>query len=809
MESLWQDVRFGVRMLLRSRTFTLLATLSLAFGIGANTAIFSVVNAILLRPLPVEEPDRLLRFYAGSEVTSYPDFVYYRDQNKVFSGLAAHGFSPFILQTNGTSERVLGEIVTGNYFSVLGVRMQAGRTFLPEEDQSPGLAPVAIISHGLWERHFGGRSDVTNQTVKVNGTPFSIVGVAPPEFRGTFVGYSPDIWIPIMMAGNVKSPTALTDPNSRWLNLTGRLKPLVTTDETQADLSLLYKRLEQDKPERERSWGYIVVEPAGQLFRKLRTPVSLVLVLLMAAVAFVLLICCANVANLILTRAAGRGKEIAIRLALGASRIRIVRQLLVESILLSVLGGALGLVLAYWVTSLLASVRPATSVPIILNFQPDFRVLIFTLFVSLLASLAFGVAPALQTSKPDLVPALKRESFGHRNVRRRLPLSSIIVISQVAMSFVLLTSATLFIRSLRNASTLDPGFEVEKGLVFTFDLASQGYTEAQGIDFQRRLLEKIKTSPEIATAGAARIVPLSLNRMSLLVTLEGTDPSEAYKKPVEFNYVGAGYFPTMGIPIMRGREFSDNDDENAPGVAIVNETAARMLWTNGDPIGKRFRQIDFDGLSQFYEVVGIARDSKYRTLGEDPEPFIYFASLQHYEPELVVHVRPQGDSQAAVALVRREVQVLDENMPLDVKTMKESIGIAFLMPRLGATVLGVLGLIALVMSSVGVYGVIAYAVSRRTREIGIRVALGAQRRDVVMMVVRQGVNLVAIGVGIGLVLALIATRVLGSFLYGLSATDLFSFGYVSLILFGVALAACYVPARRATRIDPIIALREE
>lgn len=542
MESLWQDIRFGVRMLLRSRTFTFLATLSLAFGIGANTAIFSVVNAILLRPLPVQEPDRLLRFYAGSEVTSYPDFQYYRDQNKVFSGLTAHGLAPFNLQSHGQSERILGEIVTGNYFSVLGVRMQAGRSFLPEEDQTPGLAPVAIISHQLWERRFGRRADVTNQIVTVNGTQFSIIGVTAPEFTGTFVGYAPEIWIPIMMAGQVKGPDSLTNPNTRWLNITGRLKPLVTLDESQADLSLLYHRLEQEKPERQRSWGYIVVEPAGQLFRKLRTPVSMVLALLMAAVAFVLLICCANVANLILTRAAGREKEIAIRLALGASRFRIMRQLLVENVLLSISGGTLGLLLAFWATSLLGSIRPPAPVPIIINFRPDFRVLIFTLFISLLASLAFGLVPALQTTKPDLVPALKKEYFGYGIVKRRFHLSTIVVISQVAMSFVLLTSATLFIRSLQNASTMDPGFEVEKGLVFSFDLASYGYTEAQGRDFQRRLMEKLKTSPEVMTAATAKIVPLSLSRMSLLVTLEGTSPSEVFKKPVEFNYVGQAIF---------------------------------------------------------------------------------------------------------------------------------------------------------------------------------------------------------------------------------------------------------------------------
>jgi putative ABC transport system permease protein len=809
MESLWQDIRFGIRMLLRSRTFTLLATLSLAFGIGANTAIFSVVNAILLRPLPVQEPDRLVRFYAGSESASYTDYQYYRDQNKVFSGLAAHGFVPCNLQVNGQSERVLGELASANYFSVLGVHMHLGRGFLPEEDQSPGQAPVAVISYSLWERRFGARADISNQMVTINGSHFTIVGVTPPDFTGTFVGYAPELWLPIMMAGQVKSETALTNSRSRWLNLTGRVKPQVTRDETQADLTLLYQRLEQERPEQERTWGYIVLEPEGQLFRKLRTPVSLVLGLLMAAVAFVLLICCANVANLILTRAAGRGKEIAIRLALGASRIRIMRQLFVENALLSVLGGVLGLLLAFWVTSILGSIKPPTPVPIILDFKPDIRVLVFTLIVSLVASLVFGLAPALQSTKPDLVPVLKKESFVAVGGRRKFHLSTLFVIGQVAMSFVLLTSATLFIRSLQNASTLDPGFEVDKGLVFSFDLASQGYNEAKGKEFYRRLMEKLKSSPEVATASTAKIVPLSLNRMSLRLALEGSDPTQGYQKPVEFNYVGPGYFPTLGIPILRGREFTERDDEKAPGVAVVNETAAKMVWNNQDPIGKRFQQIDFDGLTQFYEVVGVARDSKYHTLGEDPEPFVYLSTLQRYDPELVVHLNPRSDAQTAVALVRREVQALDPNLPLDAKTMRESIGIAFLMPRLGATVLGILGLIGLVMSSVGVYGVIAYTVSRRTREIGIRVALGAQRHQVIMMVVRQGLKLAIIGIVIGVLVAVFAMRVLGSFLYGLSSADLLSFAYVSVLLLGVALAACYLPARRATRIDPIVALREE
>ena len=809
MESLWQDIHFGIRTLLRSRIFTLMATLSLAFGIGANTAIFSIVNAILLRPLPVTEPDRLMRFYAGSETASFPEYQYYRDQNNVFSGLAAHGFVPFNLQINGQPERVLGEIATGNYFTVLGVRMHLGRGFLPEEDQTPGLAPVAVISYRLWERRFGARADVTSQVVTINGTHFNLVGVAPREFTGTFVGYAPDIWVPAMMAGQVKSATALTNPHSRWLNLTGRLKEGTSPAGSEANLTLLYKRLENEKPETERSWGYILVEPEGQLFRKLRTPVSLVLGLLMAAVAFVLLICCANVANLILTRATGRGKEIAIRLALGASRIRIIRQLFIENLLLSIVGGILGLLLAFWVTSLLASLKTATPVPIILDFRPDGRVLVFTLFVSLIASLVFGLAPALQSTKPDLVPALKKESIEPGFGKRKFRFSTLLVIGQVAMSFVLLTSATLFIRSLQNASNLDPGFEVDKGLVASFDLTSQAYSEEQGKDFYRRLMEKLKTSPEVTSAGTAKLVPLSLNRMSLKVMLEGIDPTVSYQKAVEFNYVGPGYFPTLGIPVLRGREFSERDDEKSPGVAVVNETAAKLIWNNMDPVGKRFQQVDFQGLTDFFEVVGVVRDSKYRTLGEDPQPFIYFSTLQHYDPELVVHLRPRGDSQAAVGLIRREVQALDRNLPVEIKSMKDSIGIAFLMPRLGATILGILGLIGLVMSSVGVYGVIAYTVSRRTREIGIRVALGAQRRDVIMMVVRQGVKLTAIGIGIGVVVALLATRVLGSFLYGLSSADLLSFGYVSLLLLGVALAACYVPARRATKVDPNIALREE
>lgn len=809
MESLLQDIRFGIRMLFRSRIFTLLATLSLAFGIGANTAIFSVVNAILLRPLPVEEPDRLMRFYAGSEVASFQDYQYYRDQNDVFTGLVAHGFVPLNLQSNGQSERVLGEVATANYFAVLGVHMRLGRGFLPEEDQGPANGPVAVISHGLWERSFAARPDITSQIVTINGTQFTIVGVTPREFHGTFVGFAPEIWVPVMMAGQVKSASALTNPQSRWLNLTGRLKPGITRDELQTNLSLLYQRREQDKPQTERSWGFIVVEPEGQVFPKLRTPVSLVLLLLMAAVAFVLLICCANVANLLLTRAAGRGKEIAIRLALGASRIRILRQLVVENLLLSILGGSLGLLLAVWVTSVLGSIQPVATIPIILDFKPDVRVLAFTLFVSVFASVVFGLAPALQSTKADLVHGLKNDGFSAGLGKRKFQLSTLFVIGQVAISFVLLTGATLFIRSLQNASTLDPGFEVDKGLVFYFDLASQGYSEARGKDFYRRLTERIKTSPETMTAGTAKIVPLSLNRMSLLVTLEGTDPAQAYKKPVEFNYVGPGYFPTLGISVLRGREFNDEDNESAPGVAVINETAARLLWKNDDPLGRRFRQVDFDGLSQFYEVVGVARDSKYRTLGEDPLPFIYLSTLQHYDPELVVHLKPRGDSQTAVAMVRREVQNLDANIPLDVKTMRESIGIAFLMPRLGATILGILGLIGLVMSSVGVYGVIAFTVSRRTREIGIRMALGAQRRDVNMMVLWQGVRLATIGIAIGLVGALLATRVLSSFLYGLSSVDLLSFGYVSLLLLVVALAACYVPARRATRVNPITALREE
>jgi predicted permease len=823
METMSQDLRYGFRMLIKNPGFAAIAILSLALGIGANTAIFGFVNAILLRPLPVTAPDDLMFVFSGRSdspysVSSYPDYVDYRDSNEVFSGLAAYSSVSVSLTTGDQAEAVSGEIVTGNYFDVLGVKLAQGRSFLPEEDQAPGAHAVAIVSHGLWQRRLGGDSGLLGKELTLNGRSFTVVGIAPAGFNGAGVGQTVDIYVPMMMQAVVRPPRGgysgdqdadlLTKRGPRWLIMVGRLKPGVDQEQAQVAMRTIAGRLEQEYQGTNRGWG-VTLSPLSEGDPETRSQKVSIALLLMAVVGLVLLIACFNVANLLLSRASSRRKEFSIRLALGASRFRLVRQLLTESLLLSVMGGAFGLLLALWITDMLKAVTPLVRIiPLNVDLGLDGRVLVFSLSLSLATGLIFGLAPALQASKPDLVPALK-DDIAAGGGSRRFNLRNMLIVGQVAISLVLLIGAGLFLRSLRNAEAIDPGFVPDNALNVPLNINLLKYTKAQGKDFYQQVIEQVESLPGVKSATLARVVPLSGGGRTSNVYIEGQEPPpQDIPNTVNANVVGLRYLETMGIPLLRGRDFTAQDREGSPGVVVITETFARRFWHGEDPVGKRLSLRAQNG--PFLEVIGVAKDGKSITLGEEPRSMMYLPLLQNHETGMTMHIRTEGDPMSVAAGVRGAVASLEKNLPTyDLKTMNEQLGSSLFPARMGATLLAVFGLLALLLAAVGIYGVMGYSVTRRTREIGIRMALGAQRGDVLKLVLREGMAMVGIGVTLGLLGAFFATRLLVNFLYGVSVTDPVTFVAISLLLSGVALAASFIPARRATKVDPLVALRYE
>jgi predicted permease len=827
MQTLWQDLRYGARMLWKQPGFTLIVALTLSLGIGANGVIFSLVNALLLRPLPVEKPSELAAIYTsdfsggGLGVSSYPDYVDFRDRNRVFAGLVAYQFpQPLSLNIDGTNERMFGEIVSGNYFSALGLKPSLGRGFLPEEDRTPGESAVAVISHKLWQTRFGGDPATVGRSVKINGHPFIIVGVAPEKYTGLLRGFAADWWIPAMMIGQaVPGSNHLTRRGDRGFLVMGRLKPGVTLQQAQADFNSiaaqLYKEWPQDWENIRRQSRSVSVTPESEarLLPEMRMPIVIFMALLMSVAGLVLLIACANIANLLLARATARRKEIAIRLALGAGRWRLIRQLLTESVLLSMLGGMAGLLLAGWGADLLMAFRPPFQIPVELDLQADWRVFVFMFGLSLLTGIVFGLTPALAASRPDVIASLKDETGAATTGGRTWRLRGALVVAQVALSLLLLICAGLFLRSLRNASSIDPGFDADNLLALSMDLRLQGYDETRERNFTDQLLERVRALPGVVSASLTDRLPLDLDGAWRGVTIEGYTPQPGESTGINSSFVAPGYFETLRIPLLRGRTFQRQDGANAPGVALVNESFARRYWPGQSPLGKRIQMGAVrSGVNDapYLTVIGIVKDGKYVSLGEEAAPFIYFNMAQNVGLSPTLVVRTQGDPLNSLAAVRGEVAALDKNLPLyDVKTMRQHLGLALLPARLAGSVLGVFGMMALALAAAGIYGVMAYSVAQRTREIGIRMALGANARDVLRLVTRQGMTLVAIGMAIGLTSALALTQLLKSLLLGVSSTDPLTFAVIALLLIAVALLACWIPARRATKVDPMIALRCE
>lgn len=816
MDSLIKDIRYAVRSLIKRPGFVAIAVVTLALGIGANTAIFSLVNTVLLRSLPVDRPSQIVSVAVRGKddsmsAFSYPNYKDFRDRNDVLSGLLVYRFVPLSLSRGGVNERIWGYEVSGNYFDVLNVKAIRGRTFLPEEDKTPLSHPVVVLSYDAWQKRFGGDPSVVGRDVLLNNHQFQVIGIAPEGFKGTEFVYSPEIWLPAAMIEWAEPGASwLEDRDTKNFFGIGRLKDGISSTQAAASLNLLGQQLAKEYPDTNEGQS-IRVEPPGFILPDLRGAVVSFTWVMMAAVGLVLLVTCTNLAGLMLARATDRRKEIAIRLAMGANRLRLIRQLLTESVLLSILGGAAGLLLALWIVRLLLALKPPIDFPLALDVGIDWRVLLFSLGVSLAAGVIFGLAPSLQATRPNLVRTLKDTAAQGGAVRTRL--RSVLVVAQIAISLVVLIAAGLVVRTLQQLQTMNPGFDPQNALTMSFDLGLQGYDEPRGQQFYKQLTERVQSLPGVESAAITNYIPLSLNYNSRNVFVEGKPAERGENAPTSMNgSAGPGYFKTMVTTIVHGREFTAQDQEKSEAVAIVNETFVRRLMpelqNSAEAVGKRF---SFSGAGgPFRRIVGVAKDGKYFNIAEDPRAFIWTPISQDYSSNGILLVRTKGNPEALLSPVRGQIKSLDSNLPVfDVNTLNVHMRLALFPAKVAATVLGVFGLVALLLAAIGVYGITSYAVAQRTHEIGVRIALGAQMGDVLRLVLGHGLKLTMIGAAIGLFGAYLATRAITSVLYGVSATDPFTFGLVSFLLIGVALVACYVPARRATKVEPLTALRNE
>jgi predicted permease len=796
--------------------FTAVAVISLGLGIGANTAIFSIMNSLLVRPLNVVEPDRLTPVYTSQTGgalhgnTSYPDYLDYRERNEVFSGLAAHTIAPMAVRGDGPPHVVLGQLVSWDYFTVLGVDPVLGRSFLQEEDGAFGAYPVAVLSHGSWQNLFESDPGILGRTVRINDSPFTVIGVAPAGFVGLMPVVEPALWAPLAMVEQALpfSPNyrSRIDP---WLQLVGRLKEGVDAADAQAAMDVLATNLATEYPGTNRNKGIVIGDlDASRLMSPEATEgAGRLLAVLLAVVGFVLLVACFNVANLQLAKATARRREIALRFSLGASRLRIVRQLLVESVLLALIAGGLGLVLAFFALDALQMLQPQMEVPLQILISLDLPVLGFTLLLSLLTSVVFGLAPALQVLRPGQSDALKDQGHASSQARASTRIQSALVVAQVALSLVLLAGAGLFMKSLSNTLAIDPGFDLPNGVVMPMNLGYGQFDEAEGRELHQRLLHRVRSMPGVESAALTAFAPLGITHGHHDVYIDGYEPAPDERMLVKRNMVSTAYFETMGVRVLRGRAIDERDTEDADPVAMVNETMARRFWPDQDPIG---RTVQAD-LGITYSVVGIVEDGKYGSLQETPESYLVLPLTQsEYVERMNLVVRSSGDAPALARQIASEVREIAPGLPPSTamtsrRYLEYSVGNAML----PAIMVGAFGLLALVLATVGLYGVMWYGVTQRTREFGVRLALGASEEEVVKMVLGKGLRMTLVGVVLGSILALAGTRALSGLLYGVGTLDPVVFSLVPALLIGVGLLASYLPARHASRADPVVVLRAE
>ncbi|HSF16271.1 MAG TPA: ABC transporter permease [Vicinamibacteria bacterium] len=817
MERLRTDLVYAFRTFAKNPGFASAAVLSLALGIGANTTIFSLINALFLNPLPVKRPGELVALQTvdeknpGASTVSYPNYKDFRDRNEVFRGLAAYSFPNLVsmLAGNDEPEQAFVEFVTGNYFDVLGLEPALGRFFLSEEDETPGSHPVVVLGHGLWSRRFGSDPAVLGSIIRLNGRPFTVVGVGPDGYKGVSVIFGPDVWVPAMMQEQLAAAQFrdfFNDRRALFFNVFGRLRDGTSLESASANVAVIADALAEAYPEPNRGRSAKTVPLAeATLFPGGRNAMLLGGVVLMTVVGLVLLIACSNVANLMLAKSVARQKEIAIRLSMGASRLRLVRQLMTESTILGLLGGLVGLIVAYMGRNFIWSFRPAFVANNMIQPTLDSRVFLFALLLSLATGLVFGLAPALQASRFSVVDTLKNESRAVGSERRRISLRNGLVVVQVALSIVSLIAAGLFLRSSMHAHEIDPGFETRRLGVMIVNPGQGGYSQERAEHFYDAVLERVRALPGLRSASWASNLPLfgGFSRSIFPEGQENQDRQEGVLVPT--NVVDVDFFETFDVAVVRGRDFGSGDRKDSVPVAVINEKMAQQFWPGEEALGKRFRMY---GNEFFQEVVGVVETTRIATLGEEPQPCVYLPVEQNFADSLTLYLRTEDDPAPVMAAAQREIRAMDPLVPIiNPMTVGEVIDQSLFAPKLAAGLLGVMGAIALALASVGLYGVLSFRVAQRSQEIGLRMALGARRQDVLRMVLANAMTVVGVGVAIGLAAAFAVSRAVVSLLYGISATDPTTFLGVTVVLTLVALVASSLPALRASRVDPLAALR--
>jgi predicted permease len=812
MGALWQDVRYAIRVLLKSPGFTATAILTLALGIGANSTIFSWINSTLLNPIPgAANTGNIMAFTSGGNSRtpipfSYPDFLDLRERTKSFSALAGSSIEPMNLTGKAKPERTWGTLVSANYFEFLGLRPILGRAFLQSEDAAPGGAPVVVISYRMWQLRYAGDRSVLGRTLQINDHPYTIVGVAPPVFQGSQTGLRSELWLPIMMAQQIISNSdRLHERSNTWVMPLGRVAPGVALDQAQTEMNLLMKQLVAQYPKEHQGENVVTLYPLWRAPFGANGYLYVLLPMLMAIAGAVLLLACANVANLLLVRSVARRREIAIRLSIGASRWRLIRQLLIESLILALAGGGVAMLITTWTAGTFSQFIPPTNIPVAMDIHADYRVLLGTMLLSLFTGVIFGVLPAWRASDLAPISVLKEDSGSVSGGLHRARLASILVVAQISLSLFLLVCAGLFIRSFRATQSLNPGFNPDRVLIASYSLFPSGYNRESGMEFHRQVLAKISALPGVQSVTIADWVPLGYTSSGTTVNPEGYLPQPHESMSIADADAGPNYLRTMQIPLVAGRDFTEQDTATSQPVVIVNEAFVDRYWPNQDGVGKR---VNAEGT--WRTIVGVTRNGSYYSLRDKSLPFIYLPVLQDYSDEVTIHARVAGDPLTYTAAVEKAVHELNANLPVyDESTLQARVQVASTGQRIAGTFVGAFGLLALVLAAVGIYGVIAYTTRQRTHEIGLRMALGAQSTDVFRMVLGNGLRLILTGLAGGLALSLGLTRFLRTILFGVGATDAITFAAVGLLLSAVALFACYIPARRAMRVDPMVALRYE
>jgi macrolide transport system ATP-binding/permease protein len=813
VSTLIADLRYSFRSLLKNPGLTLAAILSLGLGIGANTTIFTWVQAVLFRPIPLAADPSTIRIAAmenregQSRSWSYPNFVDFRDRTKTMD-VVAQDDQTFSIAVDDTAERAWGALVSGNYFDVLGIRAAQGRFFTAHDDVTPGGHPVAVLSYSNWQRRFAGDPSVIGKQVTINNTPITIIGVAPEGFIGSFFGVATAAWVPMAMQKEMMGGDRMNQRGNGWFQSIVRLKPGVSQPQAQAEASSIMAQLEQEYRDFNEGRRLRIVHAWEAPFGA-ATVLAPILAVLSVLVALVLVIACANVANLLLSKAVSRRREVAVRLSLGASRTRLVRQLLTESFTLAMIAGIAGVVMAYWTMDVIMAFVPPVDMPIDLGLRMDGTTLMFAVTVSLVTGLVFGLAPALQSSSSQTINALKEEGRSGRGGRTTGRLRNALVVAQVAVCLVLLVGATLFLRSFIAAQSLSPGFDASHVVTASMDMFAGGYTGDRHREFQRRAIEAVSALPGVQAAAFGSRLPLGFGgNNSTSIGVDGYVPRENEEIVINYSTVGPKYFETMGIPIREGREYNETDTLQSPRTLVINETMARRYWPQGNALGGRIR------LGQnTADVIGIVADSKYSSINERPLAQLFFPMSRSEVSTLRLFVKASGDPGPLVAEVRNAIRGIDAALAVyDARTLNEHMQVAVFAQRMAANLLGAMGILALLLAAIGLYGVMAYAVSQRTQELGIRLALGASPGSLLGMVVRQGMTLTVIGLTIGLALALGAFGSIGAvrtLLPGISPLDPVTFIAVPLVLGLIALVASWIPGRRAGKVDPLVALRYE